>query len=245
MPRAPLCNRQFLFICTDRSRYMFIPILCTYAPRLHICQGMHTQSLQTLRQIHHRLVTSIFQWSVGSMACRIPILQFEQYCSTEATIGFVLSIVATFARFCSFLILTSSSRTCSGTRKFSRISVFSLLYCFQLIRRHILHFSSIQRCPALNQRLRVRSVVPNLCHRISHGKIPWDKHEFTRLAHWLDHWPNVLPLQQNPPCLDPPLAQTNRSEPRRVNLIQNQTPSSVSRLSFEKGLISRHEIVHV
>ena len=47
--------RQFptwrqLFICTDRSRYMFIPILCTYAPRL-----------QTLRQIpssacYHHLV---------------------------------------------------------------------------------------------------------------------------------------------------------------------------------------------
>ena len=85
------------------------------------------------------------------MACRIPILRFEQYCSTEATIGFVLRIVATFARFLSFLILTSSSRICSGTKKVSRISVFSLLHCFQLIRRHILHFSNIQCCPALNR----------------------------------------------------------------------------------------------
>ena len=78
------------------------------------------------------------------MACRIPILRFEQYCSTEATIGFVLRIVATFARFFSFLILTSLSRTCSGIRKVSRFSVFSLLYCFQLIRHQILRFSKKQ-----------------------------------------------------------------------------------------------------
>ena len=40
-----------------------------------------------------------------------------------------------------------------------------------------------QCCPALNRRFRFRSVVPNLHHRISHGKLPWNKHEFTRLAH--------------------------------------------------------------
>ena len=94
-----------------------------------------------------------------------------QYCSTKETIDFVLRIVATFARFCSFLILTSSSRTCSSTLKFSRISVFSLLCCFQLIRRQILHFSNIQCCPALNRRFRFRSVVPILHHRISHGTL--------------------------------------------------------------------------
>ena len=105
---------------------------------------------QTLRQIHHRLVTIILKWSLGSIACTIPILRFEQYRSTEATIGFVLRIVATFARFFSFMILASSSRTCSRTQKVSRISVFSLLYCFQLIRHQVLHSSSIQCCPDLN-----------------------------------------------------------------------------------------------
>ena len=179
------------------------------------------------------------------MACGIPILRFEQYCSTEATIGFVLRIVATFARFFSFLILTSSSRTCSSTQKVSRISVFSLLYCFQLIHRQIVHFSNIQCCPALNRRFRFRSVVPNLRHRISHGKLPWDKYEFTRLGRWLDHWPNVSLLQQNPTCLDPPLAQINRSEACRVNLIQNRTVSSVSRLPSNSDLIRRHKIVQV
>ena len=83
----------------------------------------------------------------------------------------VLRILATFARFFSSLILTSSSQTCSGTQKISRISVFSLLYCFQLIRRQILHFSSIQRFPALNRRFRFRSVVLNLHHRIPHGRL--------------------------------------------------------------------------
>ena len=121
------------------------------------------------------------------MACKIPIMRFEQYCGAEATIGFVLHSVATFARFFSFLILTSSSRTCSGTQNVSRISVFSLLYCFQLIRHQILHFSSIQCSPALNRRFGFRSVVPNLHHRILHGKLHWDKNEFTTLAHWLDH----------------------------------------------------------
>ena len=179
------------------------------------------------------------------MACRIPILRFEQYCSTEATIGFVLRIVATFARLLSFLIPTFSSRTCSGTKTVSRISVFSLLHCFQLIRLHSLHFSNFQCCPALNRRFRLRSVVPNLRRRNSHGKLHWYQHEFTKLSHWLDHWPNVSLLQQNPTCLDPPLAQTNRSEPCRVNLIKNRTPSSVSCLPSDIDLIRRHKIVHV
>ena len=87
--------------------------------------------------------------------------------------GLVLRIVATFARFFSFLILTSSSRTCHRIQKFSRTSVLSLLYCFQLIRRQILHSSYIQCCLALNRRSRFRSVVPKLCHRMSYGKLPW------------------------------------------------------------------------
>ena len=80
----------------------------------------------------------------GSMACRIPIFRFRQHCSTEATVGFVRRIVAKFARFFSFLILTTSSRTCSGTQKVSRISVLSLLYCSQLIHHRMIRFSSIQ-----------------------------------------------------------------------------------------------------
>ena len=144
----------------DQSRCVFMPSLCSYVPSLHICKCVHDQSLQTLRQIHHRLVTIMLKWSVGSMACGIPILRLEQFCGTEATIDFVLRIVATFARFFSFLMLTSSSRTCFGTQKLSRISVFSLLSCFQSIRQRILHFSNIQCCHFLNRRFRFQSVVP-------------------------------------------------------------------------------------
>ena len=118
-----------------------------------------------------------------------------------------LNNVATFARFFSFLILTSSSRTCFGIQKVSRISVFSLLYCFQLIRHQILRSLQHPMLSCSEWMLQISSVVPNLCHQISHGKLHWDKHEITRLAHWLDHWPNISLLQQNPTCLDPPLAQ--------------------------------------
>ena len=129
------------------------------------------------------------------MACRIPILRFEQHSSAEATIGLVFP----FAQFFSFLILTSSSRTCSGIQRVSHI-VFPLLSSFQLIRHRLLRFSSIQRSSALNRRFKFRSVIRNRCHRISYGMLQWDKYEFTRLAHWLDNWPNVLLLQQNPTC---------------------------------------------
>ena len=64
----------------------------------------------------------------------------------KATIGFV----ATFAQLFSFLILTSSSRTCSCIQKVSRIFVFPSLSCFQLIRHKILRFSNIQCRLALN-----------------------------------------------------------------------------------------------
>ena len=170
-----MCNRQFLFICTDRSRYMYQFCVRTHHTTVEVCAYRVCRSAKAVCrlpcQIRHWLVTIILQWSVGSMACRTPILRFEQCCSTEATIGFVLRIVATFARFFSFLILTPSSRTCSSTQKLSRISVFSLLYCFQLIHRQFLHLSNIQCCPALNRRSRFRSVIPNLCHRISYGKL--------------------------------------------------------------------------
>ena len=161
------------------------------------------------------------------MACRIPILRFKQHCSTEATIVFVRRVVAPFARFFSFLILTSSSRTCSGTQKVSRISVFSLLYCFQLIHHRIMSFSSIQCCLALDRRFRFRSVVPNLRNRISHGKLPWGKYEFTGLVHWLDYRPNVSLLQQNPVCLDPTNSRLVASISFRTQL---RLPSPVFRL---------------
>ena len=178
------------------------------------------------------------------MACRLPFLQFEQYCSTEATIGFVLRIVATFARFFSFLIPTSSSRTCSRTHNFLRISVFSLLCCFQLIRHHILRFSNIQCCPALNRRFRLRCVVPNRCHRISYGKLPWDKYEFTRLAHWLDHWPNVLPLQQIHTLLRQSPSESNIifRLPSFVSCWFDQSSQDCSRLNLQIQVFSR--IVH-
>ena len=159
------------------------------------------------------------------MACRIPILRFEQYCSTEATIGFVMCVVATFARFFSFLMLTSSSRTCSCLQKVPRISVFPLLYCFHLIHHRIVHFSSIQCCPDMNRRFRFRSVVPNLCHRFSQGKFPLDEYGFTRLTRW------GRPLAK---CFAPSaksnLSWANECSPCCVNLVPSQTPSSAFRL---------------
>ena len=125
-PRRPLSKRQSLFICTDRSRYR-VHTKSAYArtKSAHLLKRAHAESADFApNPSHHRLVTIIVQWSVGSMARRIPILRFEQYCSTEATIVFALRIVATFARFFSFLTLTSSSRTCSCTQQVSRISVF-------------------------------------------------------------------------------------------------------------------------
>ena len=113
-----------------------------------------------------------------------------------------------------------------------------LAYCFQLIRRQILHFSSIQCCPALNRHFRFRSVFHNLHHRISHGKLPWNKYEITRLAHWLDHWPNVSLLQQNPNCLDPTSSHLVASISFRNKLC---LPSPV----FRKTLARHHKIVHV
>ena len=53
------------------------------------------------------------------MVCRIPILRFEQHCSTEPKIGFV----PTFAQFFSFLILKSSSRTCCRIQKYRTFCV--------------------------------------------------------------------------------------------------------------------------
>ena len=40
-----------------------------------------------------------------------------------------------------FVSILLSDCVLSSTQKVSRVSVFSLLYCFQLIRRQILHFS--------------------------------------------------------------------------------------------------------
>ena len=52
----------------------------------------------------------------------------------------------------------------------------------------------IQCCPDQNRRFRLRSAILNLSQRFLYIKFPWDKHEFTRLAHWLDHWPKFSNL---------------------------------------------------
>ena len=123
----------------------------------------------------------------------------EYQSCTEATIGFV----AIFAQFFSFLILTSSSRTCSCIQKVSHIFAFTLPSCIHMIEHRIFRFSSIQCRPNLNRRFRFRSVIPNLCHRISYGMLHCDKYEFARLAHWLENWPIVSLLQSKPTCLGP------------------------------------------
>ena len=100
------------------------------------------------------------------------------------------------------------------------ICVFPLLFCFQWIRQRILRFSNIQCCLALNRRFRFRSVVPDLCHRISYGTLHWYKFKFTRLAHWLDHWPNVSLLLQNPISLEPTNLHLDASILFRIKLNQ-------------------------
>ena len=147
-------------------------------------------------------------WSYQVVTWRIPILRFEQHCSTEVS-GFLATFVA-----------TSSSRTCSCIQKVWHIFAFTLPSCFQLIRHRILRFSSIQYRPALNRRFRFRSVIPNLCHRISYGMLHWDKYEFTSLAHWLDNRPHVALLQQKSN-----LSWADQFAPCCINLIENQTPS--------------------
>ena len=148
------------------------------------------------------------------MVCRIPILQFEQHYSTEAMIG----IFPIFAIF-SFLILKSSSRTCSCIQK-SRTSLrVPLMSCFQSTRQRILRFSSIQCCHALNWRFRFRSVVPNLCHRISGTR-------------FIGTTSNSQGSRQLAKCVAASvksnLSWANKFAPYCVNLIQNQTLSSVT-----------------
>ena len=114
---------------------------------------VHTKCLQTLGQIHHRLVTIILLWSVKSMVWRTPILRFD----------FVLRIVATFARFFSFLVLISSSRTCSNAKKISRIYVLSLLYCFQTTSPFLQHsMLSCSESSLQNSKCDSQSASPNL-----------------------------------------------------------------------------------
>ena len=68
--------------------------------------SVFTSGLQPRHQIHHGLRQPSSCGGVWDpWSCRIPILQFEQHCSTEAMIG----IFPIFAQFFSFLILKSSS----------------------------------------------------------------------------------------------------------------------------------------
>ena len=55
------------------------PSRCSRSTLTTVCfcvrVSVFTSSLQPRHQIHHRLVTVILKWSVGSMVSRIPILQ--------------------------------------------------------------------------------------------------------------------------------------------------------------------------
>ena len=114
------------------------------------------------------------------MACRIPILQFEQYCTSDATIGFVLRIVATFA----LLFLLDTDIYVSNLFQYSEnITYFCVLFAVLLPLDPSPNSQFLQHS-MLNRSFRFRSVVLHLCHRISYGKLPWDKYEFTRFAHW-------------------------------------------------------------
>ena len=81
---------------------------------------------------------------------------------------------------------------------------------------------------ALNRCFRSRSVVPDLCHRISYGTLHWYKLEFIRLAHWPDHWPNVSLLRQNPTCLGPTNLHLVASIPFRIRLRLPSNQTSVA-----------------
>ena len=78
-----------------------------------------------------------------------------------------------------------------------------LMYCFQLFRRIILRFSSIQCCLALNQPFKFRRVVPNLCHRILSrfaSLVQIRNHKARTLARPM---PNVSLLRSSPTCFGP------------------------------------------
>ena len=68
-------------------------------------------------------------WSLEYQSCNL-----QCFCGTEARIGFV----PTFAQFFSFLVLKSSSRTCSRIQKY-RISLCSL--CCPAFNRSVKEFS--------------------------------------------------------------------------------------------------------
>ena len=80
-------------------------------------------------------------------------------------------------------------------------------------------------------------MVPNLSHRTSHGKLHRDKYEVTRLAHWLDHWPSVSLLQQNPTCLGPTDLQLVASILFRIKLSLPSDQTSVASCSLRLGVL--------
>ena len=159
-------------------------------------------SLQPRRHIHHRLTSGLpcsisglqpFTRSIIDFVslhlvveggihglCRTPVLQFEQqHCSTESNDWPLSNICASL-----FLLDTEIFvLILFGYPKLQCIFVFPLMYCFQLIHRMILCFSSIQRCLALNQHFRFQIVVSDLYTRILYSMLLWYKYEFTRLAH--------------------------------------------------------------
>ena len=166
----------------------------------------------------------VVECGIHAWSCRGPILQVEQHCSTEATIGF-------FFKICAILLLLDTEVFFLNLFLYPKVSpffVFPSLFCFRSIRHRIRRFSSIRCCPALNRRFRFRSVVPDLCHRISYGTLHWYKFEFTSLAHWLDHWPNVSLLRQNPTCLGPTNLRLVASVLFRIKLRLPSSQTSVA-----------------
>ena len=151
------------------------------------------------------------------MACRIPILQFEQHCSTEATIGFL----ATFAQFFSFLILTSSSRTCSCIQSLAHLCIpFAVLLPIDPSQNSpFLQHSMLSRSELTLQTSRCgsQSVPPNLARQASLGQIRIHKtHSLARqLANCF-----AASAKSN-------FSWANGFTPCCVNLTQNQTPSAV------------------
>ena len=90
-----------------------------------------------LHQIHHRLVTVVLLWSVGSMVNRTILQNLQCCCSTEAETGFVPTSAQFFA-VGTFLILKSPSWTRSCIQKYP---VSMCFVCFPAPNRSVKEFA--------------------------------------------------------------------------------------------------------
>ena len=214
IPRGPPCKRQSLFFfCTDRSHCVFIPSLCVYVP-----------SLQTLRQIHHQLAI-IFQWSVGSMACRIPnlaiwtILQYRcndwLCCAHCCNIRALLFLLYTDF-FVSNLFWNSVAYLCVP---------FAALLLIDPSRNSPFLQHSMLSCSELT--LQISKCCSHLRHRISHGQLLGTNSESQ----------GSLICETTAKCFAAStkshLSWSNKYARCCVNIVHNQTPSSVSPSSVQ------------